>query len=351
MNILFAMDRKVDRGSIQAVGSYVRAGAELGHTIAVYGREDPRFPVIQFSTETRGFDHVVFVIESWRGWMSGLRMPRLLYAFPRERRAILDADGMYNPRIAVDGYDRNYPNEEFRSEWIAHYDLLTDRVMQPTREPLQPGVRALPFYGYEPAYRIGPDASPPKRFDILHVGHNWWRWRDVSGSLLPAIEAIRPHLDGVCFVGSWWEAPPAGAAELGVEDAFGDDAEWFRRLGIQVWPAVRYTEVIPVMSAGRVNIMTQRPLFRRLRLFTSKFFEIFCADTVPLVMIDPDHAEAVYGPAGRELTLHEGIAEKLLDALEHPRKYRQLADEVRGHLITHHSYRKRVQELVAALEG
>ena len=60
---------------------------------------------------------------------------------------------------------------------------------------------------------------------------------------------------------------------------------------------------IQVMSTGRINIMTQRPLFRELKILTSKYFEIFSADTIPLVMIDPDHAEMVYGPAGRELAL------------------------------------------------
>ena len=44
--------------------------------------------------------------------------------------------------------------------------------------------------------------------------------------------------------------------------------------------------------------MTQRPLFRELRLLTSKYFEIFCADTIPLVMIDPDHAVVGLWPGG-----------------------------------------------------
>ena len=36
------------------------------------------------------------------------------------------------------------------------------------------------------------------------------------------------------------------------------------------------------MSTARVNVMTQRPLFSHLRLLTSKYFEIFAADTIPL---------------------------------------------------------------------
>ena len=52
------------------------------------------------------------------------------------------------------------------------------------------------------------------------------------------------------------------------------------------------------MSTARINIMTQRPVLRRLKHLTLKYFEIFCADTIPLLMLDADHAEAVYGPAG-----------------------------------------------------
>ena len=103
------------------------------------------------------------------------------------------------------------------------------------------------------------------------------------------------------------------------------------------------------MSTGRLNIMTQRPLFRELKILTSKYFEIFSADTTPMVMISADHAEMVYGPAGRELALCNGVADKLIDVLSRPKKYRELVQEVRKHLLTYHTYRNRVQELVAAL--
>jgi hypothetical protein len=105
------------------------------------------------------------------------------------------------------------------------------------------------------------------------------------------------------------------------------------------------------MNAARVNIMTQRPLFRRLRFLTSKYFELFCADTIPLVMVDADHAEAVYGPAGGELAFTGDVADKLLDALTRPRKYEAIIREVRTHLAARHSYRRRVEELVTVLES
>ncbi|TAJ77407.1 glycosyltransferase family 1 protein [bacterium] len=345
------MDKRVNAGSIQAVANYVRAGDVLGHTIALYGQQDPNFPHVRFSTNISAFDYVMFIIESGLRWMSGLQLARILSGMPRRRRAILDTDGMYNQMIVAEGYDRNHATERDRSAWLAQHADLADRILQPTAEPREPGISPLPFFGYDPASQIGAGASPCKRFDIIHVGHNWWRWHEMSNSLLPAIERIRARLDGICFVGSWWDASPRWASLLSLEAAFRVDSDRLQRLCIQVKPPVPYAEVIPTMGQGRVNIMTQRPLLRHLRLLTSKYFEIFCADTIPLVMLNPDHAESVYGPAGRELTLTDRIEDKLLDALNQPDKYGEIVQEVRRHLVTHHSYQNRMEELVAALEA
>lgn len=343
------MDTRVDRGSIQAAACYVRAGDELGHTIAIYGSASPDFPRLRFSSDVAAFDQVIFIVEGHRKWMSALRIPPILAAVPRERRAVLDTDGMYNRPIVIDGYDFNFVGEDDRGGWLGHYGLLADRIFQPTCEPCEPGVRALPFYGYDPEAQVNRDAAPPKRFDILQVGHNWWRWRQVNESLLPAIEQIRHQAGDIAFVGSWWDAPPAAASWMNLQAAFCVDADRLRRLRIQVKPPVPFTEVIPLMSTGRVNIMTQRPLFRHFKLFTSKYFEIVAADTIPLVMLDPAEAELIYGPAGRELALHGDIADKLLDALHRPHRYCEAVEEVRRHLLAHHSYQQRVQELVEAL--
>ena len=350
MRIMFVMDQRVDRGSIQSISNYVRAGDEAGYEIALYGRPDPRFPTIRFSRDVGTFDYVVFLVESWRHWMSALRMPRIFAEVPRYRRAIVDADGMYNQIVSTDSYDRNYQWEHIREEWFAHYRTVADKVFQPTFVPREAGVRRVLFYGYDPGQLMPAETSPAKSYDILCVGHNWWRWRQISRELLPAIERVRDQVGEIGFVGSWWDTIPAGAAELGVESAFGTDPVWLRRLRIQVKPSVSYTEIVEVMSTGRINIMTQRPLFRELKILTSKYFEIFSADTIPLVMLDADHAEMVYGPAGRELALCKCVGEKLVQVLGSPKKYRDIVEEVRKHLLAHHTYRHRVEELVAALK-
>jgi hypothetical protein len=351
MKILFVTDRRVNAGSIQAVVGYVRAGDELGHTVAVYGAPDPRYPGVRASADPRAFDFAVFLFESKLRWLSGLQLASLMAAVPRRRRAVLDADGMYNPVTCVDGYDRNHARESERSEWRDYYGHLADKVMQPTFAPEEPGVLALPFYGYAPGPEVGLGRPARKWYDLLHLGHNWWRWREVSGALLPAVEQLRCRLDGVCFVGLWWDAPPPWAEALGLGEAFRTDPDRLRALGIEVRPSVPFSEVIATMSAARVNVMTQRPLFRHLRFLTSKYFELFCGDTIPLVMVDADHAEAVYGPAGRELALTGNVAGKLLDALARPQKYDAIVREVRSHLAERHSYRRRMVELLAALES
>ena len=49
-------------------------------------------------------------------------------------------------------------------------------------------------------------AAPHRRFDILHLRHNWWRWREMSQSMLPATERVRGRVGEIGFDGSWWMA-------------------------------------------------------------------------------------------------------------------------------------------------
>src|SRR4029434_3595859 len=102
----------VDRDIFQSVSNYVHAGDEAGYHIALYGRRDARFPTVRFSTDVGAFDYVVFLVESWRHWMSALRMPRILAEVPRCRRAIVDADGMYNQVVSTEAYDRDYASRD-----------------------------------------------------------------------------------------------------------------------------------------------------------------------------------------------------------------------------------------------
>jgi hypothetical protein len=208
-------------------------------------------------------------------------------------------------------------------------------------------IGALPFYGYDPALELAPDKSPPKEFDVIYVGHNWWRWRELEQEVFPALEPIRDRLGRVALIGLWWDAPPPDPGS-GNPLAFLGDWSLLQRLRVEALPSVMYNEVVDTMSRSHINIFTQRPVLHHLRHLTLKYFEIFYADTIPLLLLDPDHAASVYGPAGRELTLKGQARQKIADALARPEHYRGLVHEVRRYLARHHGYERRMHELVAA---
>ena len=78
MNILFAMDRRVDAGSIQAVHNYVRAGDECGHRFALFGKPDRRFPPFATHDGRLGLrlPPCSSSSQAWT-WMDGLRNARV----------------------------------------------------------------------------------------------------------------------------------------------------------------------------------------------------------------------------------------------------------------------------------
>jgi hypothetical protein len=352
MKILFVMEHRVNAGNTHAVATYSKVAEKLGHTIAFYAPPQAGMPDAKFSTDPRGFDRVVYLIESKMYRVGRLMEVAMFSTVPRAHRRVLDADARFNPVIVVDGYDRNYLSEAERVEYMNFYDAIADRIIKPTlAAPDSPRVKALPFFGFDPSLVVPPKAAPPKHYDILHVGHNWWRWKEVKEQLIPAFEKIRDQVGEIGFAGLWWDSLPDWAGSEGLEDALRIEGDAFRRLKIRADPPVPYTEVIWKMSTGKINIFTQRPVLAHLKHLTGRYFEEFCADTIPLLMLEPDFAEEVYGPAGRELALPGRVAERILDALRRPDHYRGIVEEVRRYLVAHHPYTRRVEELVAALDN
>lgn len=350
MNILFVMKHRGNAGNTHAVADYMRVAERFGHRVALYGYPQPWLPDLTFSMDVWAFDKVVFLFESEIYRVPRLNEVAVFGKFSRADRLILDMDGMYNPVVMLDGYDRNHDTPEQQALWVSYLDALADRVMKPmlpSASAGQPGA-ALPFYGYDPALETDPADAPEKVYDIIYVGHNWWRWRQLEQEFFPALGTGRDRFGRVALIGLWWDAPPA-EDDAGNPLAFACDPAILKRLDIEPRPSVMYNEVVDTMSSARINIFTQRPVLHHLRHLTLKYFEIFYADTIPLLMLDPDHVAAVYGPSGRELTLTGQVAEKLADALERPDHYREVVADVRRYLARHHGYDQRMVELAQAL--
>lgn len=350
MNFLFVMKHRGNAGNIHALADYMRVAERYGHRVALFGQPQPWLPNIEFSTDMHAFDKVVYLFESEIYRVGALQEAALLGNFRREDRMVLDMDGMYNPVVVLDDYDRNHASANSQAEWTTYFEALSDRVKKPVHAPARPLAHGAPltFYGYDSALEMAPENAPEKVFDIIYVGHNWWRWRELQREVFPQLHPVRDKFGRIALIGLWWDGPPAEGADAGDERAFASEPGVLDHLRIEALPSVMYNEVVDTMSTSKINIFTQRPVLRHLRHLTLKYFEIFYADTIPLLMLDPDHAESVYGPAGRELTLPGRVAEKLLDALQRPDHYRELVKDVRAHLARHHSYDCRIEELLAA---
>lgn len=350
MNILFVMKHRGNAGNTHAVANYIRVAPQFGHTVAMYGEPQAHLPEIKFSRDVKSFDRAAYLFESEIYRLSRLEEVRMLDAIPKRKRMIFDMDGMYNPVTQIDGYDFNHASEAERQRWKEYYETLSGVVFKPTLAPSSdPFVRPLVFYGYDPALEIKPQDAPAKKYDIMHLGHNWWRWRDVGGKFLPAIAPVRDRIGEIGFIGLWWDAPPVEGKDAGPEAAFESDPALLRKLDIRTEPSVMYTDVIRTMSMAKINIFTQRPVLHHLKHITLKYFEIFYADTIPLLMLDEGMAREVYGPAARELMLQENIGEKVIDALARPDHYHDVVASVRKYLAANNSYDKRMAELVSAI--
>jgi len=344
------MKHRGNAGNTHAVANYIRVAPKYGHNVAMYGDPQPHLPEIKFSKDIKSFDRAAYLFESEIYRLNRLEEVAMLGTIPREHRMIFDMDGMYNPVTKVDDYDFNHANERERERWQEYFETLADNVMKPTlAKSGNPRIRPMTFYGYDAALEMKPEQASAKKYDIMHLGHNWWRWRDIGGKLLPAIEPVREKIGEIGFIGLWWDRPPAEGAVAGPVAAFESDPALIERLRIKTEESVLYTDVVRKMSEAKINIFTQRPVLHHLKHITLKYFEIFYADSIPLLMLDEEIAREVYGPASRELMLRENIGEKLLDALARPEHYREVVATVRKHLAANNSYDKRMAELVSAI--
>lgn len=274
----------------------------------------------------------------------------MLGIVPKRHRMIFDMDGMYHPVTRVDDYDFNHATEGEQRRWKEYYDALSDAVMNPTlAQSSDPRVRPMIFYGYDAALQVPLGSVAAKAYDIMHLGHNWWRWRDVGRKFLPAIEPVRERIGPIGFIGLWWDGPPAAGQGRRPRGRLRKRSGADQAAPRHPQDLVMYTDVIRKMSTARINLFTQRPVLHHMKHITLKYFEVFYADTIPLLMLDQDIALQVYGPAAHELMLRENIADKVIDALERPGHYRDVVESVRKYLAANNSYDKRMAELVSAL--
>ncbi len=345
MRLMFIHHVLEDRGSAQDMLRYARVAQSMGHEVVLFG--SPESPsAFQYTTDVSSADAAIFIFEFTTELQYGdlLAWTRLLSQIPRSRRVVIDCDGKYNDAIQITG-DMNHASTDLSRQWLEICDSISDTILQPTYHPVRSNVKSFFFHGYDPSWEVPLDFDH-KKFGMVYVGNNWFRWRSLCG-VLGILEPVLQRVGRIAIVGNGWDRPAPWAKPILPEDAYYTDPEYLRRLGVEVLPPIHFEEVIGWMSRGLFSPVIYRPLFDHLSLVTCRSFETPAANTIPLLCQEQQFVSDVYGAAGLELVLpRERPEDKILDLFERPQHYMNVVRELRHVLNQRYSYAVRIRELV-----
>src|SRR6266446_2947594 len=310
-------------GSAQDLHQYALAGRALGHEVLIYGPPDPTSP-FSFSLDVESVDGLIFVFE----WTTHLRkgdeldFARFVTKVPRERRVVIDCDGAYNDPLSVDT-DYNHRDHAASRAWTQACDSLSGKICQPTLRPRRGKVRPFLFYGFNPS-AVESYTKGAKDYGMVYVGHSKFRWAAME-RVLRAIEPVREQVGRLAVIGHGWDALPAWAGPMHMEEAFYTDQAYLRKLEVEIRPPIPFEQVIAWMSRARVN---------------------------PVLNMDGEHVRDVYGEVAAELMLPaEHPERKILDMVRRSERYVKIVDGVRAHLAAYHSHARRFKELIKIVES
>jgi hypothetical protein len=362
---MFVYWQPENAGSAQDILNYSKAARALGHEVVLYAPEDQQSR-FHCSLDIGSADAVIFVFE-WNLYLhpggsktkdrllrtglmgiGHLNVVKLVSRIPRQRRVVIDCDGMYNDALHVGG-DFNHPDAASSRRRIELCDSLSDRIFQPTYHPLRPNVRPFLFHAYDPAWERPLDFRA-KEYGMVYVGSNWFRWGPMQ-RVLRAIEPMRVRVGRVALVGHDWGAMPWWVESPLREQAYYTDPDYLKQLGVEILPPIPVEQVIPMMSRAVFNPVLIRPLFDHLRLVTCRTFETPAASTIPLFAQKADYVKEIYGERALELVLGDRPSDQIRDILDRPEHYAEIVTDVRRHLAARHSYTARLQELLRLVAG
>jgi len=350
MRLVFICWPFEDQGSGNIIQGYTEAAKAFGHDVTVYACPYDKIP-LNYSLAVSSADALVFLFE-WttrQYYGDALDLTRLIAKVPRERRVVIDGDGNYNDVIRVDG-DANHPDDGASRRWREVCDSISDKICQPTLQPLRPNVRPFLFYAYNPSWEQPLDFTT-KDFAMLYVGHSKFRWQPME-RVLRAIEPARRKLGRIGVVGHGWDSIPSWAIRMQIEDVYYADTDYLRRLEVDVFPAVSFDKVIDWMSKATFNPVLVRPSFAHMRLVTPRLFETPAASTIPLFLLDEAHVQQIYGREALELRLPDNDPEeKILDLVRRPQHYGGIVTRMRRQLAEQHSHLARLQRLIEIIES
>lgn len=342
LRILFVGCFRFNCGSSHALLGYARAAAQRNYDLRVSSLglvdESVREKVVVADADWTP-DVMVMVFESEQFLTTdGLRC--IERKLPRARRVVIDPDAKYSEVVRI-GADANHPSSNAGEFWRALYQQLSDTILQPCLGPMTGGAKRFLYFGVDRHRPSRPVQDGKKRFDLIYVGNNWYRWHDFLW-LFTKVASIRARLGRIAVFGNYWFGDPAP----GFEEHTYSDPGFLQAHGIESYPSVAFDEVEYQMGQGKFHPIFVRPVLNLLRLVTPRMFETFIADTVPLLPPYFQHAVSLYGPEVTPLFLTEDPANAINTMMQNYQHYVSLSQAIRDRLVKNHSYDLRLQELL-----
>jgi hypothetical protein len=363
MKFLMVTKLAMSSRAVSTIARYCEIGRHLGHEVAVFGERQPELP-FEFSLDVKSFDFAIFVVYMPFDFPDLPYLAAVLDGMPKERRIVVDCVGRYNETYRVEHDFNHLEKMEGHQgwEWVEALQTVAGLVVQPTLSPRREDVRSFLFHAYDTRAVTRPYRSPAEAagswagtngssrpYGLVYVGNNWQRWSQMR-RLLEGLEPIRGAVGRICIAGWDWSKRPDWAVQLGIQGV-DVDTDLLARLAVETQDAIPFTEVVPFLGKARFAPVVHRPLFNHLGLVTNRTFETFAADTLPLLLIPEDFAEAIYGLDARPLVVGDDVAGTLRDMMRHPEVYWDAVLRVREYLAAHHSYEQRFSELIDILDG
>ena len=170
VNILFVMKHRGNAGNTHAVANYMRLAPKYGHAVAIFGTPIWYVPELQFSTDIRNFDRVMYVYESELYRIGRMSEAVMLARFPQAA----PADHGHRRNVQSRGHDRRLRLQPSRTRPSGPLDRSPRCARRPDhanhhRAPINPRAQRHDVLRIQsaPCSSI-PSASPPKQYDILH---------------------------------------------------------------------------------------------------------------------------------------------------------------------------------------
>jgi hypothetical protein len=339
MRLLVIGDFRWHNGSSHVIREYVRhatladmeiaVSRELGKRDGVITRHLPYCDNLNWAT------HVLVVFEGFP-LLSGSDIERLDRAVPRSRRAVIDADGHWSSRVAVDADDNTWPCGS--DAWRDHISAVADVVLQPALGHPATGAIAFPYFGLPPRGRRRAGFGR-RRLDVQYVGSNWFRAAQLVDIMSVARQALGES-GRLRVCGTYWD----GTTMRGFESATAVDTESLRRLEVQVRPPVPFGMVVLRMGEALLTPVLVRPVLGALRFLTPRMLETLAAETLPVYREEDRYVGELYSDDRGEFCL-DGSEDSFARVMRDRRRLSNSAHEIYAGLSDRFSYPVLVRKL------